>query len=107
MTMPASLAGDMSLGHTGFSPSPITPTTVGVLVMKKPPHVLGDMIGPHVLGQAVHPGTILKTSTKVFWAKKPAARINFGGDVIIGVGGTNPFISLVLPILSLQGEVPN
>ena len=75
MTMPASLAGDMSLGHTGFSPSPIIPTTVGVLVMKKPPHVMGDMIGPHVLGQAVHPGTILKTSTKVMFAKKFAARL--------------------------------
>ena len=75
MTMPASLAGDMSLGHTGFSPSPITPSTVGVLIMSKPPHVLGDLIRPHVLGQAVHPGTILKTSTQVFWAKKPAARL--------------------------------
>ena len=75
MTMPASTAGDMSLGHTGFSPSPIIPTTATVLVMNKPPHVLGDVIGPHILGQAVHPGTILKTSTKVFWANKPAARL--------------------------------
>ena len=90
MTMPASLAGDMSLGHTGFSPSPITPTTVGVIVMGKPPHVLGDLIGPHVLGQAVHPGTILKTSTKTFFANKPAARLMDKGNcgaMIMGSGG--------------------
>ena len=90
MTMPASLAGDMSLGHTGFSPSPITPTTVGVLIMGKPPHVLGDLIGPHVLGQAVHPGTILKTSTKTFFANKPAARLMDKGScgaMIMGSGG--------------------
>ena len=89
MTMPASLAGDMSLGHTGFSPSPITPTTVGVIVMGKPPHVLGDMIGPHVLGQAVHPGAILKTSTKTFFANKGAARLMDKGNcgaMILGTG---------------------
>ena len=92
MTMPASLAGDMSLGHTGFSPSPITPTTVGVLVMGKPPHVLGDLIGPHVLGQAVHPGAILKTSTKTFFGSPPkgAARLMDKGNcgaMIMGSGG--------------------
>ena len=85
MTMPASLAGDMSLGHTGFSPSPITPSTVGVLVMSKPPHVLGDLIG-----QAVHPGSILKTSTKTFFKNKPAARLMDKGNcgaMIMGSGG--------------------
>ena len=90
MTMPASLAGDMSLGHTGFSPSPIIPTTVGVLVMGKPPHAMGDMIGPHLLGQAVHPGSILQTSTKTFFAKKGAARLMDKGNcgaMIMGSGG--------------------
>ena len=90
MTMPASLAGDMSLGHTGFSPSPIIPTTVTVLVMSKPPHVMGDMIGPHLLGQAVHPGSILKTSTKTFFKGKPAARLMDKGNcgaMIMGSGG--------------------
>ena len=86
MTMPASVAGDMSLGHTGFSPSPITPTTATVMVMNMIPHVMGDMIGPHVLGQAVHPGTILSTSTKTFFANKGAARLmdkgNFGAMVM-------------------------
>jgi len=33
MTMPCSIAGDMSIGHAGFSPAPITPTTATVLVM--------------------------------------------------------------------------
>ena len=28
MTMPCSIAGDMSIGHAGFSPAPITPTGV-------------------------------------------------------------------------------
>ena len=90
MTMPASVAGDMSLGHTGFSPSPIIPTTVTVLVMSKPPHVLGDMIGPHLLGQAVHPGSILQTSTKTFFAKKGAARLMDKGNcgaMLMGSGG--------------------
>ena len=90
MTMPASLAGDMSLGHTGFSPSPITPTLTSPIIMGKIPHGLGDMIGPHVLGQAVHPGTILKTSTKTFFANKPAARLMDKGScgaMIMGSGG--------------------
>ena len=90
MTMPASVAGDMSLGHTGFSPSPITPTTVTVLVMGKPPHVLGDLIGPHVLGTSGHPGTILQTSTKTFFANKGAARLMDKGScgaMLMGSGG--------------------
>ena len=65
MTMPASIAGDMSIGHAGFSPAPITPTTATVLVMGAPPHVVGDLIGPHVLGQAVHTGVVQKVSTTV------------------------------------------
>ena len=65
MTMPCSIAGDMSIGHAGFSPAPITPTTATVLVMGAPPHVVGDLIGPHVLGQAVHTGTVAKVSATV------------------------------------------
>ena len=65
MTMPCSIAGDMSIGHAGFSPAPITPTTATVLVMGAPPHVVGDLIGPHVLGQAVHTGVVQKVSTTV------------------------------------------
>ena len=90
MTMPASLAGDMSLGHTGFSPSPITPTLTSPIIMGKIPHGLGDMIGPHVLGQAVHPGAILKTSTKTFFKNKGAARLMDKGGcgaMIMGSGG--------------------
>ena len=92
MTMPASLAGDMSLGHTGFSPSPITPSLISPIVMGKPPHGLGDLIGPHVLGQAVHPGAILQTSTKTFYgaAAIPAARLMDKGNcgaLLMGSGG--------------------
>ena len=91
MTMPASVSGDMSLGHTGFSPSPIIPTTATVLVMNMPPHVMGDMIGPHVLGTSVHPGSIIQTSTKVFFANKGAARIMDEGNcgaMLMGSGST-------------------
>ena len=49
MGMPVSVAGDMSMGHA-FTPSPITPTTTNVMVTKKPPHVVGDVIAVHVLG---------------------------------------------------------
>jgi len=65
MTMPCSIAGDMSIGHAGFSPAPITPTTATVLVMGAPPHVAGDVIGPHVLGNSVHGGAVQKVSTTV------------------------------------------
>ena len=65
MTMPCSIAGDMSIGHAGFSPAAITPTTTNVLVLSSPPHVVGDVIAPHVLGQAVHGGTVGKASTTV------------------------------------------
>ena len=43
MGMPASVAGDMSLGHV-FSPSPITPSQSTVLAGNKPVHVAGDTI---------------------------------------------------------------
>ena len=91
MTMPCSIAGDMSIGHAGFSPSPITPTTANVLVMGAPPHVAGDVIGPHVLGLSVHTGTILETSTTVFAGGKGVARLMDKGDcqsLILGSGAT-------------------
>ena len=93
MTMPASIAGDMSIGHAGFSPAPITPTTATVLVMGAPPHVVGDVIAPHVLGQAVHGGTVQDVSTTVMTAKgvKGIARLMDKGDcgsLILGTGAT-------------------
>ena len=93
MTMPCSIAGDMSIGHAGFSPAPITPTTSNVLVMGAPPHVVGDLIGPHVLGQAVHTGTVQKVSTTVVTAEgaKGLARLMDKGDcqsLILGSAGT-------------------
>ena len=93
MTMPCSIAGDMSIGHAGFSPAPITPTTATVLVMGAPPHVMGDLIGPHVLGQAVHTGTVQKVSTTVVTAEgaKGLARLMDKGDcqsLILGSAGT-------------------
>ena len=57
MGMPASVAGDMSMGHA-FTPSPITPTQATVLIMNKPAHVVGDIIAIHVLGTSAHAGTI-------------------------------------------------
>ena len=93
MTMPASIAGDMSIGHAGFSPAPITPSTSNVLVMGAPPHVAKDLIGPHVLGQAVHTGTVQKVSTTVVTAEgaKGLARLMDKGDcqsLILGSAGT-------------------
>ena len=93
MTMPCSIAGDMSIGHAGFSPAPITPTTATVLVMGTPPHVMGDLIGPHVLGQAVHTGTVQKVSTTVVTAEgaKGLARLMDKGDcqsLILGSAAT-------------------
>ena len=93
MTMPCSIAGDMSIGHAGFSPAPITPTTATVLVMGVPPHVVGDLIGPHVLGQAVHTGTVQKVSTTVVTAEgaKGLARLMDKGDcqsLILGSAAT-------------------
>jgi uncharacterized Zn-binding protein involved in type VI secretion len=91
MTMPCSITGDMSIGHAGFSPSPITPVTATVLVMGVPPHVVGDVIGPHVLGTSAHGGTIGKASTTVLAGGKGLARMMDKGDcgaLILGSGAT-------------------
>ena len=87
--MPCSITGDLSIGHAGFSPSTITPTTATVLVMGVPPHVVGDLIGPHVLGTSVHTGTIGQASTTVLAANKGIARMMDKGDcgaIILGTG---------------------
>ena len=93
MTMPASIAGDMSIGHAGFSPAPITALTTDVLVMGVPPHVAQDVIGFHVLGNSAHGGKILKVSTTVMTSKgtKGVARLMDKGDcgaLILGTGAT-------------------
>ena len=94
MTMPASIAGDMSIGHAGFSPAPITPSggaAAKVLVMGSIPHVAQDVIGPHVLGQAVHTGTVGKVSGTVLAGNKGVARLMDKGDcqsLILGSAGT-------------------
>ena len=91
MTMPCSIAGDMSIGHAGFSPAAITPTTATVLVMGTPPHVVGDLIGPHVLGQAVHTGKVAEVSSSVQAGGKGLARLMDKGDcqsLILGTGAT-------------------
>jgi len=92
--MPCSIAGDMSIGHAGFSPAPITPSggaAAKVLVMGSIPHVAGDPIGPHVLGQAVHAGAVQKVSTTVTAGGKGLARLMDKGDcqsLILGTGAT-------------------
>ena len=91
MTMPCSIAGDMSIGHAGFSPAPITPSTSNVLVMGAPVHAAKDLIGPHVLGQAVHTGTVGFGSTTVLAGGKGVARLMDKGDcqsLILGSGAT-------------------
>ena len=91
MTMPCSIAGDMSIGHAGFSPAPITPTTATVLVMGAPPHIVGDLIGPHVLGLSAHAGTVLEVSTTVLAVNKGVARLMDKGDcqsLILGSAAT-------------------
>jgi uncharacterized Zn-binding protein involved in type VI secretion len=93
MSMPCSITGDLSIGHAGFSPSPITALTTDVLVMGVPPHVKDDIIGAHVLGNSVHTGKILKVSTKVMTSKgtKGVARLMDKGDcgaLILGTGAT-------------------
>ena len=93
MTMPCSIAGDMSIGHAGFSPAPITPSggaAAKVLVMGAPPHVVGDLIGPHVLGLSVHTGTVIG-STTVLVNGKGLARLMDKGDcqsLILGSAAT-------------------
>ena len=91
MTMPCSIAGDMSIGHAGFSPASITPSTSDVLVMGAPPHVATDVIGPHVLGNSVHGGSLLEVSTTVLAESKGLARLMDKGDcgaLILGSGAT-------------------
>ena len=91
MTMPCSIAGDMSIGHAGFSPAGITPSTTTVLVLGSPPHVATDVIAPHVLGQAVHGGTVADVSTTVLAGGKGVARLMDKGDcgsLILGSGAT-------------------
>ena len=91
MTMPASIAGDMSIGHAGFSPAPITPSVAKVLVMGAPPHVATDVIGPHVLGNSAHAGSVLEVSTTVLAESKGLARLMDKGDcgsLILGTGAT-------------------
>ena len=94
MTMPCSLAGDLSIGHAGFSPAPITPiggATAKVLVMGSIPHVAGDTIAPHVLGLSAHPGVVQDVSTTVLAGGKGVARLMDKGDcgaLILGTGAT-------------------
>ena len=91
MTMPCSIAGDMSIGHAGFSPASITPSTSDVLVMGAPPHVVGDVIAPHVLGNSVHGGSVLDASTTVLARNKGVARLMDKGDcqsLILGSAAT-------------------
>ena len=91
MTMPCSITGDMSIGHAGFSPAPITPTISKVLVMGVPLHVKGDAIAPHVLGKEVHAGVVDKVSSSVLAEDKGIARLMDKGDcgsLILGTGAT-------------------
>ena len=91
MSMPCSITGDMSIGHAGFSPAPITPTTATVLVMGVPPHVATDLIGPHVLGTSAHTGLVQDVSTTVLAQGLGVARLMDKGDcgaLILGTGAT-------------------
>ena len=91
--MPASVAGDQSMGH-GFSPSPITHTggtAAKLLITGKVPHVQSDPVTVHVLGQAAHAGTLLNVSKTVLAGGKGIARVMDTGDcgcVIQGTAGT-------------------
>ena len=94
MTMSCSIVGDMSIGHAGFSPAPITPVggaAAKVLVMGSIPHVATDVIGPHILGQAVHTGLVQKVSTTVLAGGLGLARLMDKGDcqsLILGSAAT-------------------
>ena len=91
MTMPCSITGDMSIGHAGFSPAPITPLTANVVVMGVPPHVADDVIGVHVLGNSAHGGTVAEVSSSVQAGGKGLARLMDKGDcgsLILGTGAT-------------------
>ena len=97
MGMPASVAGDQSMGHV-FSPSPIVPSQITVLAMGngkpsagKAVHVVGDTISVHVLGNSAHAGTIAVGSTTVYANSKGIVRIMDTGDcgaMIMGTAGT-------------------
>ena len=91
MSMPCSITGDMSIGHAGFSPAPITPLTVTVLVMGVPPHAAGDVIGPHVLGTSAHAGAVQDVSTTVTAGGLGLARMMDKGDcgaLLLGTAAT-------------------
>jgi len=52
---------------------------------------VGDLIGPHVLGQAVHTGTVGKASSTVLAGNKGVARLMDKGDcqsLILGSAAT-------------------
>ena len=91
--MPASVAGDQSMGH-GFSPSPISPTggaSAKLLITGKVPLVQSDPVTVHVLGQAAHAGTMLNVSKTVLAGGKGIARVMDTSDcgaVIQGTAGT-------------------
>ena len=92
--MPCSLTGDMSIGHAGFSPAPITPiggAAAKVLVMGVIPHVADDVIGAHVLGNSAHGGKVAEVSSSVEAGGKGVARLMDTGDcgsLILGTGAT-------------------
>ena len=91
MSMPCSITGDLSIGHAGFTPAPITPLTVTVLVMGVPPHAAGDVIGPHVLGLSAHPGVVQDVSTTVTAGGLGLARMMDKGDcgaLLLGTAAT-------------------
>jgi uncharacterized Zn-binding protein involved in type VI secretion len=95
MSMPCSITGDLSIGHAGFSPAPITAAgavTAKVLVMGVPPHVATDLIGPHVLGTSAHTGLVQDVSTTVtVTGGLGLARMMDKGDcgsLILGTGAT-------------------
>ena len=94
MTMPCSIAGDMSIGHAGFSPAPITPVggaAAKVLILGSIPHVKDDVIGVHVLGNSAHGGKVANVSTTVEAGGKGLARLMDEGDcgaLILGTGAT-------------------
>ena len=77
MPMPASVLGDISMGHTGFSPSPITPSGSinSVLISNLIPHGVGDLIAIHILGNSAHVGNIGAGSSSVLANNIPVARL--------------------------------
>ena len=77
MPMPASVTGDISMGHKGFSPSPITPSGSinSVLISNLLPHGVGDLIAIHVLGNSAHLGNIGAGSSTVLANNIPLARL--------------------------------